>query len=299
MGSPEFALPSLEAIHQHFKLIAVVTAPDKHAGRGHQLRQTEVKKWALGHNIKVLQPKSLKSEMFIKQLEKMRADLFVVVAFRMLPARLFSLAKYGAVNLHASLLPNYRGAAPIQRAIMAGEIQTGLSVFQLDESIDTGMVLGQCKIGIEPETTGGELHDIMKSEGAKLLVDCLMKIQNGTAIPIPQNHQMVSYAPKIFRDDCRVDCSKPVIEVFNLIRAMIPYPCAWFLFNDLEIKIFKASYQTGSQVNPPGKLFIDGKRLLLSCFGGDIILEKIQPQGKQVISAQDFINGYRTKLTNP
>jgi len=298
MGSPDFAIPSLDAIYQNFQLLAVVTAPDKPAGRGHHLHQTPVKKWAVDHQVPVMQPSRLKSKEFHTQLASLNADLVVVVAFRMLPAKLFSLARHGAINLHGSLLPRYRGAAPIQRAIMAGETITGLTVFQLDEQIDTGSIMAQKAIRVDPETTGGELYDQMKTEGAILLIQTIRDLEKGLISFQPQNEAQACSAPKIFHVDCQLDCSKSALEVYNLIRALIPYPCSWFSFQKMEIKVLQAHYENCQHSKPTGVLFTRGKELVLSCSDGYIVLDQIKPQGKGAMKALDFINGFKGQLQN-
>ncbi len=292
MGSPEFAVPFLAALHKYHEVVAVVTAPDKAAGRGHGLQMTAVKRRAQEDGLTVLQPSNLKGRQFQETLRAVNADVSVVVAFRILPVSVLEIPRLGSINVHASLLPQYRGAAPIQRAIMAGESLTGLTVFQLDSQVDTGCILGQLPIPIGPEMTGGALHDVMAHHGPPFLLSVLEDFEQGKLSCLPQDDSMASFAPKIFRDDCHINWQASVSTIFNHIRALSPYPCAWFVWNGLEIKIITASPATQMSAGAPGSLFIYNKRLYASCVDGCIELLQIKPPGKQAMDGLSFANGY-------
>lgn len=295
MGTPEFAIPSLEAIAKNYTLIAVITAPDKPAGRGHKLVQSPVKLWALEHNVCLLQPANLKSKQLMNMLRELKPDLFVVVAFRMLPFDLLNLPAMGSINVHASLLPKYRGAAPIQRAIMAGEKETGITVFKLASQIDTGQIISQKVVPIGPDMTGGELHDILKLEGSTVLLEALHVLEEQKEIYTIQEESFATHAPKIFREDCQIDFSKDVQEVYNQIRALIPYPCSWFIFKNRTFKIFEARCIIENHSQVVGSLFTIGSKLCLACKNGYIQVFLIQEEGKRVLNATEFINGAKVR----
>lgn len=230
MGTPGFAVTSLDAlVKSGANIVAVVTAPDKPAGRGLSVKEPEVKQYAVAHNLKVLQPEKLKSPDFINTLQNLQPDLAVVVAFRMLPEIIWSLPKNGTINLHASLLPQYRGAAPINWAIMNGETKTGVTTFFIEKEIDTGKVIARKEVEILPDDTAGTLHDKLAEVGALLLTQTVESIQNNSYTSIPQEitEQQLKMAPKIFRDDCRINWNRPVADVYNFIRGLSPYPGAW------------------------------------------------------------------------
>ncbi|MBP8724422.1 MAG: methionyl-tRNA formyltransferase [Saprospiraceae bacterium] len=292
MGSPEFAVHFLAELQKRHEVVTVVTAPDKPAGRGHGMQMTAVKRWALEKGLTVLQPASLKTRYFKEELRASGADVAVVVAFRILPLAVLDIPRLGSVNVHASLLPQYRGAAPIQRAIMAGESLTGLTVFQLNSGVDTGCVLGQLPIPIPSEMTGGELHDVMARQGPPFLLSVLEDYENGKLSCLPQDDSKASFAPKIFREDCRIDWGTGAKTVLNQIRALSPYPCAWFVWNDFEIKIITARPASLPCEGMPGSLFIANKRLYAFCADGCIELLRIKPPGKQVMDGHSFANGY-------
>lgn len=290
-GTPDFALPSLEAISKKHTVLSVVTTTDKPAGRGHKLMQSAVKLWAHDHNIPILQPRNLKSPQFEAKLRKLEADLFVVVAFRKLPITILSIPTYGTINLHASLLPKYRGAAPIQRAIMAGEQETGITVFKLVERIDEGAIILQEKVLIGPHLTGGELYDILKEKGALLLLKSIELLKSGNCTLHPQNDAEASAAPKIFREDCELIWSRTCEDLYNQIRALIPYPCAWFNYNNKIFKIHKARLVHKSHNLPSGEWTKVAKDLFMPCSNGMIQIFELQMEGKRVMSAEEFING--------
>lgn len=295
MGTPEFAIPSLDAIHREHTIVAVITSPDKPAGRGHQLQVSAVKSYCLNHEIPLLQPKNLKSEKFLNQVKRLNPDINVIVAFRMLPLSLIHLPKFGSVNLHASLLPQYRGAAPIQRAIMAGETKTGLTVFRLAHEIDTGDLVNSLELPIGSDETGGELHDRMAQAGAPLLIKSLKEIESNTANYKTQNDEQASAAPKIFKEDCQIDWTKSTAVIYNLIRALIPYPCAWFNEKGKMYKIHKASKINQSHTLVPGEWLIETDSLKIACTDGFIQIFEIQAEGKRKVTAKEFINGLQNR----
>jgi len=295
MGTPEFAVPSLQGLITNHEVIAVVTAPDKPAGRGHRIHCSAVKNFAIEKNLLILQPKNLKNEIFIKKLKKLNADIFIVVAFRMLPEIIWSLPKFGTINLHASLLPKYRGAAPIQRAIMNGETETGLTVFKLQTKIDTGDIIDRSTISIGPDETGGELHDRMMIQGSDLLLRSLERIQlNGMSF-IKQDDSQSSEAPKIFHQDCEIHWRQDVNLVYNHARALIPYPCAWFRHLNLTYKIHKCKKILSNPLEVPGHWNINNTGLQIACLNGYLDILEIQPEGKRVMKITDFLNGFKQK----
>ncbi|MGZ4103379.1 MAG: methionyl-tRNA formyltransferase, partial [Bacteroidia bacterium] len=237
MGTPEFAVASLKILVENkFDVVAVVTAPDKPAGRGQQIQQSAVKEFAVAHNLKVLQPTNLKDENFLNELKSLRPDVQIVVAFRMLPESVWNLPPLGTYNIHASLLPNYRGAAPINWAIINGEKETGVTSFKLKHEIDTGSILMQEKVAVPDEMNVGELYEILMRTGAQLLLRSVKKIEEGNVELIEQNKllkagEVAKHAPKLFKDNCKIDWSKEGRSIYNLIRGLSPYPAAWTELN--------------------------------------------------------------------
>lgn len=301
-GTPEFASAQLEAVVQAgFQVRAVVTAADKPAGRGRQLSSSAVKQYATAHGLPVLQPNSLKDAGFISEISSYNADVFVVVAFRMLPEAVWRIPSKGTFNLHASLLPDYRGAAPINRAIMNGETTTGLTTFFIDAQIDAGAIIMQKVMNIAPTETAGELHDRMMAEGRSLVVDTLRLIAGGRAIARPQTTspegREYHSAAKIFRDDCRINWQQPAETVFNLIRGLSPYPGAFTsLLNKAgvftELKILRAALADGSFDAPAGTLVFPQKnRVLVSLGEKSLELAEVQGAGKKPMGAPDFFRG--------
>ena len=300
MGTPEFAVASLEAlVKAGFNIAGVVTAPDKPAGRGMQLQQSAVKKYALDHNLKVLQPEKLKSPEFLQELKQLQADLQVVVAFRMLPEVVWNMPPKGTINLHGSLLPKYRGAAPINWAVINGEKETGVTTFKLKHEIDTGDIYLQESFPIGENETAGEVHDKMKEIGAQLLVKTVNGIfentlnekpqltQNSSATPLP-------HAPKIFTETCKIDFSKSCAEVHNLIRGLSPFPGAFTLFQGKTLKIFRSEKLNTLPKGEPGTFSTDQKTYLhFNCTDGAIAALEIQMEGKKRMKIEDFLRGYR------
>ncbi len=297
-GTPEFAAASLELIAQEgFNVVAVVTAPDKPAGRGRQLKSSDVKVSAEKLNIPVFQPSNLKSEDFLNQINSLNIDLGVVIAFRMLPEKIWSAPKLGTINLHASLLPNYRGAAPIQHAIIQGETVTGVSTFFLKHEIDTGDLIDQQEVQINENETGGSLHDKLMDVGANLMIQSLRKIEAfGNQTPtFPQIYtDDLKMASKINRDFCHIDINQTAIEVHNKIRGLSPYPGSWIESSFGELKIYTSQIVTESVKNESTDvIFIDNKKLYIECENSFLEILELQPQGKQRMSAISYLNGLR------
>lgn len=300
MGTPEFAVAPLDAlVKSGFNIVGVITAPDKPAGRGMQLQQSAVKKYALEHGLKVLQPEKLKDPQFLSTLKALQADLQVVVAFRMLPEVVWNMPRLGTINLHASLLPHYRGAAPINWAVINGEKETGLTTFKLQHEIDTGNILLQEKLSIGSDETAGELHDRMKDAGAALIVRTVQGLAAGTLQETPQaalanGNEQLKLAPKIFTETCKIDWNKGVNEIFNLIRGLSPYPAAFTYLDGKLLKIYKAEKLLTATSISPGESETDGKTYLrFAAADGYIIITELQLEGKKRMAVADFLRGYK------
>ena len=301
MGTPEFAVASLNKLHEaDYNIVGVVTAPDKPAGRGMKLTESAVKIYAKEKNLKILQPEKLKDPAFIEELKSINADVQVVVAFRMLPEIVWNMPPMGTINLHGSLLPQYRGAAPINWAIINGEKETGVTTFKLKHEIDTGNILLQEKIEIKDDETAGSLHDKMKDIGAELLLQTVHELEKGNLKETAQNspftfhHSVLPHAPKIFSETCEINWNKSVVEISNLIRGLSPYPAAFTFLNGKKLKIFSSEKEISSQINKPGKYFTDFKTFLnFSAKDGFISLKEIQLEGKKRMGIEDFLRGWR------
>jgi len=301
MGTPEFAVPSLEKLLQAgFTIAGVITAPDKPAGRGMTLQQSAIKKFALEKGLKILQPEKLKSPEFLEGLRSLKADLQVVVAFRMLPEVVWNMPPMGTINLHASLLPDYRGAAPINWAIINGEKETGATTFKLQHEIDTGNILLQEKISIREDETAGELHDRIKEIGADLLVRTVKGLAEGNLKEIPQSstdgrdRTSFKHAPKLTTETSKIDWNKPVDEVYNLIRGLSPYPAAFTFLNGKTLKIFKAKKEIDQAAIAAGEFQTDKKAFLkFACNNGYIMVTELQLEGKKRMGVEEFLIGYR------
>lgn len=301
LGTPDFAVATLDAMVQHqLNVVAVVTAPDKPAGRGMKLQQSAVKKYAVEHQIPVLQPEKLKNEEFLQALKSYQADLQVVVAFRMLPEVVWNMPPLGTINVHASLLPNYRGAAPINWAIINGEAASGVTTFKLKHEIDTGDILLQEKVIITETDNAGILHDKLMTTGAQLLLKTIDELRNNTLKIIPQTsltsgiEQEISlkHAPKIFTETCKIDWSKSTIEVYNLIRGLSPYPAAFTTVNDKKMKLFEVEKIIASHSFEPGYIETDDKKYIrFYCADGYISVKKLQLEGKTQMLVEDFLRG--------
>lgn len=301
MGTPEFAVASLDAlVKAGCHIVGVITAADKAAGRGMQLQQSAVKKYAVENNLPVLQPEKLKSSEFLGQLQSLKADLQVVVAFRMLPEVVWNMPPMGSVNLHGSLLPRYRGAAPINWAVINGEKETGVTTFKLKHEIDTGDILLKESFPIGENETAGEVHDKMKVIGAQLLVRTVKGLADGSLKETPQLSTLHSqpstlkHAPKIFTETCKIDWNKTADEVFNLIRGLSPYPTAFTFLNGKQLKIFKAEKVKKTVSSVPGSFETDHKTFLhFACSNGYISILELQLEGKKKMLIADFLRGHR------
>lgn len=300
MGTPEFAVASLDAlVKAGCNIVGVITAPDKPAGRGMELQQSAVKKYAVANNLHVLQPEKLKNPEFLEELRALHADLQIVVAFRMLPELVWNMPPMGSVNLHGSLLPQYRGAAPINWAVINGEKETGVTTFKLKHEIDTGDILLQESFPIAETDNAGDVHDRMKEIGAQLLVKTVKGLSAGTLHELPQSKinnlkSEIRHAPKIFTATCKIDWNKPVDEVYNLIRGLAPYPAAFTFLQDKKLKIYKAEKIHVSANDQPGSIKTDSKSFLhFACSNGYISVLELQLEGKKKMAVGDFLRGYR------
>lgn len=303
-GTPEFAASQLEAILKAgYEVAVVVTMPDKPAGRGRQIQYSDVKKTALEHRLPLLQPEKLKDPLFLEQLASYQANLFVVVAFRMLPAVVWQMPELGTFNLHASLLPQYRGAAPINFAIINGETETGLTTFFLNEEIDMGAVIMREKVGIRPDETAGELHDELMVLGNKLVVETIKKVEQGTVDPLPQEQlaegQTLKPAPKISKEFCNIDWSQDRLTIYNHIRGLSPYPAAHTqliseMGERIEMKVFSSEMEACHPGMPVGSVVTDNKKFLkIAIKDGFIHLTQVQQAGKKAMPIADFLRGTR------
>lgn len=300
MGNPGFAVPSLKALHEAgYDIAAVITGPDKPAGRGLKIQYSPVKEYAITHGLQVLQPEKLKSAEFIAHLKSLDPDLGVVIAFRMLPEEVWNLPRLGTINLHASLLPQYRGAAPINWAIMNGEKETGLTTFFLKHEIDTGDLIFSEKISIGETEDAGSLHDRMMETGAQLMLRTVDAIRDNTVVQKPQESSAdLKTAPKIFKKDCLLDFSLDTFRIYNKIRGLSPYPTAYTLVGDKSLKVYSASKEIGAHSFKPGT-FIPGKQSLkVATADGFIHLLEVQPEGKKRMGIVEFMNGYASWFTN-
>ena len=300
MGTPEFAVASLDAINKVHEVVGVVTVADKKAGRGKKIRYSAVKEYALENDLTLLQPEKLKNEEFVNVLKELNADLFVVVAFRMLPEVIWSMPAKGTINLHGSLLPDYRGAAPLNWAIMNGDNKTGATTFFIQREIDTGNIIDAVEIEITENMNVGELHDSLMFKGADLLVQTINNIGQGKVTGTPQAELItdkIKEAPKIFKDTCRIDWNKSNSEVHNHIRGLSPYPAAWTSLLDSKgkevgLKLFK-TIKTENNL-PIGAIKTDGKGLLeIGCSSGSLHVIELQLAGKKRMDIKSFLNGVK------
>lgn len=297
MGTPPFAVAMLDGIHQsEHELVAVVSSPDRPAGRGRKLKASAVKERALELEIPILQPEKLRDEDFLNELKSFKADVFVVVAFRMLPKVVWQMPNKGTFNLHASLLPQYRGAAPINWAIVNGESETGLSTFFIDEKIDTGAVIKQVKLAIGENESAGSLHDRMMPLGAKLVCETLDAIAAGTVKPVKQDSsEEIKEAPKIFKENLKIDFKQKAQEIHNLVRGMSPFPGAWANMSvpgfEGTVKILETALSNIASTTDPGNLIKEGKQLYIATVDQNLEVLSLQPQGKKRLKALDFLNG--------
>jgi len=300
-GTPEFAVESLSRlVDEGFNIVAAVTMPDKLAGRGHKVFRSPVKEFAVAHGIPVLQPEKLKAPDFIESLRALRADLFIVIAFRMLPEVVWAMPPLGTFNLHAALLPRYRGAAPINWAVINGDTETGVTTFFIDRDIDTGDIIQRRSIPIGPDENVGSVHDRLMCLGAELTADTVRHIIAGDLRRIPQDElaaeEAPSEAPKIFRETCRMDFGRTALQLHNFVRGLSPYPCAWTEFYDGErhigtLKILRARPVEASAPLAPGAVSMAGGRIMVGTAAGALEILDLQPAGKRAMAAADYING--------
>jgi methionyl-tRNA formyltransferase len=299
MGTPQFAVPSLEIlIRNGYPVKAVVTAADKPAGRGLKTREPAVKVAALAKNIPVLQPASLKDDEFVNLLRSFSADIFIVVAFRMLPEKVWSLPTLGTVNLHASLLPLYRGAAPINHAIINGEKITGVTTFLIEKEIDTGKILLREKTEIGDAESAGDLHDRLMYLGAELILKTVRAISENQIVPVPQLMAGdVPVAPKLTKAGSRINWSDPVEKVYNFIRGLSPYPGAWtMLFSagrSVNLKILETEKIAGTELPIPGKVVVKNEGMVISATDGYLLLKRVQAEGRKAMTGHEFLRGFR------
>lgn len=302
MGTPEFAVPSLKALVEGgYNVVAVVTTPDKPAGRGRQLHESDVKIAARELGLPILQPEKLRDEEFVAAMEALKPDLGIVIAFRILPEVIWSMPRLGTFNLHASLLPEYRGAAPINWAIINGEKETGVTTFLLNHEIDKGAIIGQLREEITPDDTIGTLYDRLMHKGVGLVLETVEKLAAGEINPIEQQHideSTLKPAPKIFKEDCLVAWSKGGRQIVNFVRGLSPYPAAWSRLvrdgEELTVKIFRASFQEATHREPLGTIRTDWREELeVACADGWIKIHELQVAGKRRMTTHDLLLGFR------
>ena len=305
MGTPEFAVPSLKALLENrFTILAVITSPDRPAGRGQKLSSSEVRKFAVNHQLPVLQPPNLKDPGFVNELKALGADLFVVVAFRMLPEVIWAMPPKGTINLHASLLPQYRGAAPINWVLINGEKETGVSTFFINRDIDKGKIIHRAKTQIEPQEKAGQLHDRLMEQGAGLLVKTVRSIQEGNVPCIEQSELYtegteLKTAPKLSGEDGRIDWDMKTERIFNLVRGLSPYPAAWTEGRGpggrkIYLRIYSCETEPGAHAEIPGTLITDGRTSLkFAASDGFILVTELQQAGKKPMKTSEFLRGMR------
>lgn len=297
MGTPDFAVPSLELLLKNgYSVSAVVTAPDKPRGRGQQISFTPVKETAVHHSIPVLQPDSLKDPHFIAQLASLEPDLFVIVAFRILPKEVYTIPTKGSFNLHASLLPKYRGAAPINWALINGEQESGVTTFFLQDKVDTGSIILQRAVPITGDMDAGALHDVLSDIGACAVLETVQMIERGTAVPQQQNDLLATPAPKIFKETCRIVWDHPAATVHNFIRGLSPYPAAWTMHKGKTIKIYRTRNAAGStqlSALSPGTVLIENNSLFVRTKDYALEIKELQQEGKKKMGTEEFLRGYK------
>ena len=304
MGTPDFAVESLKVLYENgFNIVGVITAPDKPAGRGKKIQMSAVKKYALENNLRLLQPTNLKNALFLSQLTDIQADLQIVVAFRMLPEAVWAMPKYGTINLHASLLPQYRGAAPINHAIINGETKTGVTTFFIEKEIDTGNIIFQEEVPVLPDENAGQLHDKLMITGGKLIKKTVEIVINKEISAVSQNKLIsnageIKPAPKIFKDDCKINWYNNTEIVYNFIRGLSPYPAAWTEIADkngkhFTLKIYKTEKISETHSHNPGMLISDNKNYLkIASSDAYLNIKELQLQGKKRMSVKDLLNGF-------
>lgn len=298
MGTPDFAVGILKTlVENQFNIVGVITAPDKPAGRGQKLHESAVKQYAESQNLNILQPTNLKSEDFLKDLKALNANLQIVVAFRMLPKAVWQLPDFGTFNLHASLLPQYRGAAPINWAIINGDSTTGVTTFFIEEKIDTGEIILQESIPIEPNDTAGTLHDKLMELGSKVTLETVKLIENNKVVTTPQKTNDLKEAPKIYSETCQINWNASLENIQNFIRGLSPYPAAWSILyqNDQEIKvkIFKSYPELCSHNLTNGTIKVTSKSLKIAVKNGYLLIEELQLAGKKKMDIKSLLNGFQ------
>jgi methionyl-tRNA formyltransferase len=297
MGTPDFAVATLRALVENdHNIVGVITAPDKPAGRGRKIRTSAVKQYALEQGLTLLQPTNLKDQTFLSELESLQPDLQIVVAFRMLPKVVWQMPPLGTFNLHASLLPEYRGAAPINWAIINGETRTGVTTFFINEDIDTGAIIRQKEVEISKSDTAGDLHDKLMTQGSLLVIETVKLISEGSALPMEQSGAEFKPAPKLNKENCRIDWTQPLESVYNQIRGLSPYPAAWTLLStdkgQTECKILEAAIVQEEHDLKPGCILATKKEIRVALEKGYVQIESLQLSGKRKMDAVSFLNGF-------
>ena len=297
MGTPEFAVGILDTIiKNNYEVVGVITAADKPAGRGQKIKYSAVKEYALEKNLPLLQPTNLKDLVFLEELQALNANLQIIVAFRMLPKLVWEMPKYGTFNLHASLLPNYRGAAPINWAVINGETKTGVTTFYIDDKIDTGAMILSAETAIDPDENAGQLHDKLMILGSQTVIDTLKLIETEQVNPIIQeDHSEIKTAYKLDKDNCKIDWSKSVNEIHNQIRGLSPYPVAWCIIKDnnqeWNVKIYESKIQTEKHSLPIGTIQTTKKEIRVAVSNGFLQIVSLQFPGKKKMTASELLNG--------
>lgn len=300
MGTPDFAVPSLDILVQHgYEVVGVVTVADKMGGRGmKQVLESPVKKYAVAQGIPVLQPEKLRNPEFLAQLRALEANLFIVVAFRMLPEAVWRMPELGTFNLHGSLLPRYRGAAPINWAVINGDAETGVTTFFLQHEIDTGSIIFQDKMPIGEDETAGEVHDRMMQMGAGTVLKTVQAIEAENAPQLPQDDSQVCHAPKIFHETCAINFAQNTVQVHNFVRGLSPFPAAWTMLDGQELKVLRTEKEVVAHEHQAGELFSDGRSYLkYSTLDGYVKVLELQLQGRKRMGVRDFLNGYKVSIS--
>ncbi|MDG1916588.1 MAG: methionyl-tRNA formyltransferase [Flavobacteriales bacterium] len=295
MGTPDFATESLKRlVENNYNIVGVVTAPDRPAGRGQKIKFSSVKEYAVSQNLQVLQTEKLKNPQFIDELKNLEADLFVVVAFRMLPEIVWRLPAKGTFNLHGSLLPRYRGAAPINWAVINGDKETGVTTFFIEKDIDTGNIIFQEKLSISDKDTAGNIHDKLMHIGSELVCKTIDAIESNKAPNSPQLNETATHAPKIFKADCKVNWEENSVVIHNKIRGLSPYPTAWTSIDkDKTLKLFSSSYENANHNETIGKILIsNNKEMKVAAKDGFVHIHELQLSGKKRMKTEDFLRGY-------
>lgn len=293
MGTPDFAVPSLTGLLEAgYPVVGVVTGPDKPRGRGQKLSPTPVKEIALLHHLPLLQPPTVKDPAFAEAVQALEPDIAVVVAFRILPRTVFSIPRLGSFNLHASLLPKYRGAAPIQRAIINGDAETGVTTFFLEDRVDTGEMLFQERIAIHPDDDAGSVHDRLAVLGAQLVLRTVEHIARGDVRPLPQQPSLATAAPKIFKEDCHIRWDATAESIRNLVRGLSPAPGAWCLHDGRVLKVYKSCVKPAAGSAAPGTVSVDEQGLSVKTADQSLLLLELQQEGRRRMTAEEFLRGY-------